>query len=637
MENTEPKLTARKCKYFSDPFNTCNSLVSVESNSDTKNEFLHIVLDWMGRQGYAGAAHVLQSEAITHHKSEKSLRKILVTLLHEVEEQNWENTTKSMQRLSQLIYSKEMNASTIGALRSPLVQLVNTLPFLVAQQQFLELIGCDDDGFKAYHFFVKNIKPLEQTLESYHFSKLNYLLTCKSVSDASHLYPEYDRWSPAIGCAQLISFINRILCGTSLLSVSRTSFSEDGTSLKDIQPLETYIEQAISFRLLSSKIYKNASSREPPIRISSLSTSLRRQLPAVQPIASLDIASLFSTSSHSKRKNITPTCSLFIPLSNAIAVGLSTGDILSISTDFLKQDVKIPIVPHKYIKIWKLDGPIKGIQYSTKQKIVFCWGPNEACLVQSCSFDHCISGNNSSDCTLQVLDFERTVNCACLLPLEKMVGTGCSDGSVSLWDATSGSRLYKRIVGSGSSVVALISNRLGTVFYAGSQEGVIQAIDAITGIYLFCLIPPIPMEIAALALSPSSSFLLAAYRGGTLRLWDTVTGQEVLPHFLNNESTVRRISISFGARDQHVFCGQEDGTVLFWDTSMYSMLPEAHHVGTSSASNPEYLASTLHYPTLRLHLHRSSVNHLSAIDGYLLLSSGSDGFLSICSSLQHIE
>lgn len=613
------------------------TLVSVMANSTTKSEMLELVLQWISAQGYTKTAQTLRGEATAQHKNDSSARKHLGALIRNIEERNWDNASKALQRLHQFLYAEDAVSNVIPALRGPLDQLVNTLPFLIAQQQFLELVGNDSDGYKAYSFFMKYIKPLESTVERNQFKRLNYLLTCKSVEEASHLFPEYSKWSPSLGCAQLISFINRVIVSTPLSSLGSTTISELGPSTSEMKPLERYIEQALSYQLLAAKYPKSIPFNIPTVPISSISAPFTQQLPPIQPIAAVDIASLFPRQDPRKRKHIALTCSLLLPTAHAIAVGISTGDILSISSDFLREEIKQLIIPQKYFQVWKLDSAVRGIQGGRKQGNVLCWGDYKACLIRTCTFDDSYPQECASDCTLKIFDFDEPITCACLLPGEKVIGTGYSDGSIAVWDVAAGSQIYRVALESDSSIVTLISNRLGTVLYAAVEEGVIESVDSVTGIYLSSFVPPIPMEITSLTLSPSSSFLLASYRGGTLRLWDTVSGKEVLPHFVNSESTGRKASVSFGATDQHIFCGQEDGTVLFWDTSIYSRLAEIPQDSSLSAIQGRYLALTHHYPTLRLRLHHSSVNDVTTSEGNFLLSCGSDGILSVCSTLQPIK
>lgn len=608
-------------------------LVNVAQNTATRNEILQLVLQWLSAQGYVSAAQSLREEATSLLKNEASVRSLVRVLIRSIEERNWDNASRAVQGMCPFLYPEKISNAMAPSLRSPILQLVNTLPFLIAQQQFLELIGADDDGHKAYSFFMKHIKPLEPTVERNHFTKLNYLLTCKSVAEASHLYPEYTRWSPPIGCAQLLSFISRVTSSTSFSSMGSTTFVELSSFTHELKPLETYIEQALSFQLLASRNPAAVALNDPPINLSSLSAPFMQQLPPVQPIATVDIAAVFSRINSRRRSNITLTCSMHIPSANAIAVGLSTGDVLSLSTDFLKQEIKQLVIPEKYFKVWKLDGPVRGIRSSVKQDTILFWGDHTACLIKPSSFGYISSQQDTSECTLQTLDFDRPITCACVLPPEKVVGTGYSNGGVALWDVPTGGRIYKITLGSGSSIVALVSNRLGTVLYAGLQEGVVDAVDSVTGIYLHSFVPSIPMEISALALSPSSSFLLTAYRGGTLRLWDAVSGEEVLPHFVNTESTTRRASVTFGSTDYHIFCGQDDGSVLFWDTTISPRIAEIQQDQAQLSIRGQYLAPNLYYPTLRLGLHQSSVNDVSAAGDNFLLSCGGDGLLCICSSL----
>lgn len=571
-----------------------------------------IVLQWMIEQGFTAAAQVLREEAGTQHRGEHLARKILTSMIRSIEDHNWEAATKHLNRLQQFMSHDD---NSIRSSRE-LSYLNKVLPFLFVQQQFLELIGSDEDGMRAYSFFVKSIKPLESLIEIEHFKKLNYLLTCRSVCEACHLFPEYRTWSPSIGCAQLVAFINRTV-GDSVLRTAHVTGHHETASSSANATLEQYIEEAFSFRLLDYK-YPKIRSEISSTTISSLSAPIIDQIPRIEPFLSLNISSLLDQEVH--YSNVSVACCKLITKQDYMLLGTSSGELLMLSTCFLTDQQKQYDIP-KYYKLFSFAEAVRGI--SLQDKKIFSWSNHKAILSDAQSPDYLAV--SPKECMLRQFDFNADAYCACLFPLETLVCTGHSDGSVSVWDCISGDRLYVNNF-TRTPIMAIVVNRTGTVVYSGSQDGVIRSTDSVTGILLFCMIPSIPMELSALAVSPSSSKLLAAYRGGTIRLWDTLSGQEVSKRFSNTESS-SKICISFGSADNHIYCGLEDGTVLFWDLNSMNISAKLQ----SFSPDLKYPGNKVHYPTSKLNLHRSAINSIQVEAGYLL-SCGNDGYVCICRS-----
>lgn len=581
-------------------------VVRIEKNSTTKKEILQIVLQWMREQGYNASVQVLLEEAGAQHRGEHFVRKSISSMLRSVEEHNWEGASKALRRLQQLVCPEEGNQHC----NVQLAYLTKVLPFLLVQQQFLETIGTDDDGVRAFMFFQKNVKPFEMFVDKHNFQKLAYLLTCKNVRDASTVFPEYATWTAALGCCQLMEFIQNALSSTFLNSTGIVSSPDKLYSTDLLKPLEAHLEEAVSYRVLAYRASSVARSLVKPIVIESLGCPLNKHLASIEPLRSFNIASLRG----SGRCALT-SCAPILSR-DAIAFGLSTGEITLLSTTlFSKLDGSLK--DSQLALLYKLRDSVQGI--SVKNDKLLCWGGRHAVLLDVSLFSQ--QASTDQGYVLHTLHFEEDVYCSCFLrDTETAIATGHADGSVAVWDAAKSERIYQISVSS-SPLIGLIINALGTIFYTASQDGIIRAIDTSTGIILLQLVPPIPMEVSAIALSPSSLRLLAAYRCGTLRLWDTVSGAELPIRFSNTKNTKRKASICFGNVDSHIFCGTDTGAVMFWDTSAF---PKDTKPST-------LLAGTVREASKEICLHRGCVNDLTVCND-LLLSCSDDGCLFVCSN-----
>eukprot|EP00796_Vickermania_ingenoplastis_P007100 gene7099-5034_t len=599
--------------------------VHLERNTTVRSEILHVVLEWMTKQGYTASAQVLREEASAQHRGEHLVRKMITSMNRSIEEHNWEAANKCLKRLQQFVCGDE----SIAQFGVSLAYLTRVLPFLLVQQQFLEMIGSDDDGVRAYTFFLKSVKPYQFIIEQEHFKKLTYLLLCKSVGEAGHLYPEYRAWSPGIGCAQLISFINKTIGDTLVRSAYIANNPEVPYNSLLMKPLESYIEEAFSYHIIKYK-YPKIATDVGITTVSSLASPLFEQLPPIEPLTAVDVASLLSKPG-AERKAMALTCCLPLLEKARIIVGSSTGDVLVLPTDIL-DDAKKNDSSVAYTVLCQLSDAVRGLCFQSDT--LFCWGGHRAVLTDVPSSANSLITNSgpAKERPLQFMHFEIDIYCGCLFPMGTVVATGHSDGTVAMWDAASGDRLYQNNFTT-SPILSLIVNRCGTVYYSGSQDGAIRAVDTVTGILLFSLVSPIPMELSALSLSPSSACLVAAYRGGTLRLWDTVSGQEFPQRFSTTENTKRRAPLSFGNLDSHIFCGTDNGNILFW-----SSVNTQKHLRTCDSSVQSfpgsfYNSGGMQHPTKVLNLHRAPINDVK-IAGNLLFSCGDDGYLCICSS-QH--
>jgi WD40 repeat protein len=136
----------------------------------------------------------------------------------------------------------------------------------------------------------------------------------------------------------------------------------------------------------------------------------------------------------------------------------------------------------------------------------------------------------------------------------------------------------------------------GTRLASASSDGTVRIWDAITGREV---LPPLghPRVVWAVAYSPDGKQLATAGDDGTVRVWNATTGQLIRP-LEGHKSPVH--SVSFGPDGRRLTAG-DIGTVLVWDVSSWQEVPfsplEGHWLGLAYSPDGRRLASA-HYDSI---------------------------------------
>lgn len=625
-------------------------IVDIEANDVTRSEMVQIVVTWLIEEGFTAAAQVLREEATSQFRGEHYLRKTLRGLSRAVEESNWDGAQKNLKKL-------QTKAVTKSGLRpegtSPAASLVRSLPFLLAQQQYMELVEGDNDQ-RTFNFFMRGIKPLERSISREHFQKLTYLLTCKTVAESSNVYPEYRGWTAELGRAQLLQYIR-----TQAGSVDCSNYCRHGNvcmppPVELTRPLRTVFQQSFSYELMTRQ-HPELVRRRQRATITSLSAPLEAQLPATEPLVSIDASALVRSTFPSLapadgRACVKLTaCQPFLSHS-AVVAATDTGAVLWIptgpSTTAGSADAggaggevggaERAVLLHHHRR------PIRDLRRCGMR--LLCWGGAQALVLNVQALLDAGVACPAGDGAVDALTHAADVYAGCLFPCGTLAVTGLSEGTVCVWDLHTCTKLYEHLFGS-YGVVALAVNRTGTSYFAASKDGAVRVVDVATGVLTASLVSPIALEICSLAVSPSSTFLLTSYRGGLMRMWDLLTG-ELLPfRFTGTENNTKaRSPTSFGNTDAEIFCGGEDGCIYFWnlrarDRAAKSALPARASVaaaGEVPRSGNLYLsqaglnANLVHFAS-QLPLHRSPITDVK-VEGSYEVSCGEDGVIVVCTT-----
>ncbi|GET86846.1 hypothetical protein, conserved [Leishmania tarentolae] len=621
---------------------TPTSIVDIESNDVTRSEMVQIILSWLIDEGFTSSAQMLREEATCQFRGEHYLRKTLHGLSRAIEESSWESANKSLRKL-------QTKAVTKSGLRlagsSPAASLVRSLPFLLAQQQYMELVEEDNDQ-RTFTFFMRSIKPFERSISREHFQKLTYLLTCKTVAESSNVYPEYRGWTVEIGRAQLLQHIR-----TQMRSVDCSNYCRHGNvcmppPVELTRPLRTIFQQSFSYELVSCQ-HPELVRRLQRTTITSLSAPLEAQLPATEPFLSIDVSALVRSSfsalaPDNARECVKLTaCQPFLSHS-AVVAATDSGAVLWIPTGPLScSDTAEPpseiCAADKAQLLYHHKHPIRDLRRNGTK--LLCWGSCETLVLNLHPLLDSGTVSPASECVACILTHAADVYAGCFSPCGTLAVTGLSEGTVSVWDLINGTKMYEHLF-SDYGVVSLVMNRTGTSYFAASKDGTIRVVDVATGVLTASFVSPIAMEICSLALSPSSTFLLASYRGGLMRIWDVLTGALLPYRFTGTENNTKaRSPTSFGNTDAELFSGGEDGCLYFWNLRSHDRAtrpaapahaPEAPHSGNLYLSQTSINSNLVHYAA-QLPLHRLPITDVK-MEGSYEVSCGEDGMIVFCTT-----
>ncbi|MEO3749631.1 hypothetical protein [Streptomyces sp. B6B3] len=165
------------------------------------------------------------------------------------------------------------------------------------------------------------------------------------------------------------------------------------------------------------------------------------------------------------------------------------------------------------------------------------------------------------------------------------LATGSADGSVRLWDVTTGEE-RRTLPGNDDWVSAVGFSPDGRILAMGGDDGTVRVWDLATGEERRTL-PGHGGWVSAVAFSADGRTLAAGSDDGTVRVWDLATGEErrTLPGHGGWVSAV-----AFSPNGQTLAAGSDDGTVQVWDLGTGEerfSLPDVGDGVSTVAFNPD--------------------------------------------------
>ena len=121
--------------------------------------------------------------------------------------------------------------------------------------------------------------------------------------------------------------------------------------------------------------------------------------------------------------------------------------------------------------------------------------------------------------------WEGATDCAAFSPDGSVAATGGGDKVVRLWEVATGKEL-RQLRQHQSSIRSLVFSPDGRFLYSCGQDGVFRW-DAVGGQLLHSF--RLTNEVQHAALSPDGKTLAAVTRSGTIQMWSTDTGKDLVP------------------------------------------------------------------------------------------------------------
>ena len=150
------------------------------------------------------------------------------------------------------------------------------------------------------------------------------------------------------------------------------------------------------------------------------------------------------------------------------------------------------------------------------------------------------------------------VNSIAFSPDGHILASGSHDGTIRLWDATTGEHM-KTLTGHADSVLSLAFNSDGLILASGNYDGMIRLWDPTTGEHMET-VRGHESAVRSIVFSPDALILASGSADNTIRFWDTDTGRQ--KNFAEYTDDVH--SIVFSPNGHILASGNEDGTVRLW-------------------------------------------------------------------------
>ncbi|WP_051796552.1 trypsin-like peptidase domain-containing protein [Streptomyces sp. NRRL S-87] len=147
-------------------------------------------------------------------------------------------------------------------------------------------------------------------------------------------------------------------------------------------------------------------------------------------------------------------------------------------------------------------------------------------------------------------------------PDGRTLATGSDDGSVRLWDVTTG-RARATVTGDTGGLGVVAFSPDGHLLATGSGDGGVTLRDAATGRALATL-DRHAKAVTAVAFSPDGRTLATGSDDATVRLWDVATRRTRAT--LSNDAAVV-LCLAFGPDGKTLAVGSGDGAVRLWDVT----------------------------------------------------------------------
>ena len=513
------------------------------ADTQLKDDIIRIIIQYLQSQGLHVAATTLKDEANVKVKDG--------------------NTRSNLMR--------KMRIAIIGGDWPEVERLINkqafrtskTFLYEVYKQQYLELLD-DQEHQKAFHLLSKRLKPLEayQT-KTDELKDLAYLLVCKSVQDEK----AFRHWDGGSGSSRehLINQFEILLEGEEQRNPDRSTDSLESNRL------QTLLKQAACYQIIRTKVHRN------------ISPKLKSLLQDFSPFA-LPNAPLHILNGHSANVK----CLDWLGLDGDYIISGSSDNTIRI-WDVAAGSCIATCEGHSS-RIWSVAATPKGNSFlsASADGSVRLWDTKEQ------GDPHCVETYKAAS--------SADLYSVCWHPGQKHFVSASYDRTLRLWDAET-KVVVKSFEGHTSSISTCLFSPLGNLVVSGSKDGSIRFWDLASRLNIKTIASHLG-EVTSVVLNSGGNLLLSASKDNSNRLWDLRKLKPIM-RFKGHQNTSKNfIGASFGAKQEVVIGGSEDGCVYIWSVSDGKVLErlEGHDGVVYSASWNErqcLIASCSHDASVR--------------------------------------
>ena len=170
-----------------------------------------------------------------------------------------------------------------------------------------------------------------------------------------------------------------------------------------------------------------------------------------------------------------------------------------------------------------------------------------------------------------------STQCAVVSPDGKVIAAGDADGKIRLFDASTG-KTAGELAGHDSAVTALCFSRDGSRLVSASTDMTSRIWD-VPQRKLFCKIKT-PCELRAVAWVESGKRIATGGTDGVIRLWtipDSAESEMTLSASLKGHEGAINALAGFTSNNRQILSAGEDGTLRIWDTASGQIVRQAKH------------------------------------------------------------
>lgn len=511
------------------------------TDPNVKHDILQTIIQYLQDEGYNGSAMVIQDEANVKAKNVASKRSQMRRMKRAILDGDWSEVERLLSRTT--------------------FRNLTAFQYAVHRQQYLELIEAQERQ-KAFSILQNRLRELESHAHTRdEFRDLCYLLTCKSVAEASS-FRDWD--GVAASRAALVEQYARLLeFDASKRDAPVASSARNGAaSERQVPPgrLISLLQQALAFQIMSS--------RHAPIVTPRIGTLLDDYESVVIPNAPCR-----RYAAHEGNVK----CVTFIGDEGGALVSGSSDNSCRI-WDTASGRCRAVLNGHRS-RIWDVSASPDGrlVASASGDSCIRIWDTTSiaennnfaATVAEESALDHHHRNDDDGlegiECLNVLKHHDKDVYSVEFHPRGNAIACGGYDRSIRLYDVETGNVL-KRFDGHRGAISSVTFNARGNMIVSGSKDNTIKFWDVISGLCVRTISSHLG-EVTSVETNHADTILLSSSKDNSNRLWD-MRMTRALCRFKGHQNTSKNfVRCAFGPKESVVVGGSEDGLVYIWDVA----------------------------------------------------------------------